>query len=439
LKPSTQEIAVPQERAILVGFRTKSDRESIVPLSYSMEELCRLAETAGVLILDQMTQTRDAIDSAWLIGKGKVEEVKALVDQHGANVVIFDHELSGAQVRNLEAMLDAKIIDRTQLILDIFSQRARTREGNIQVELAQLNYLLPRLSGHGSNLSRLGGGIGTRGPGETKLETDRRHIRDRISDLKHQLEDMVRHRRLHRERRRKNGITQVAIVGYTNAGKSTLLRQLTQADVLVEDQLFATLDPTSRALVLPGGKEVILTDTVGFIQNLPHALVAAFRATLEEVCEADLLLHVVDSTSPMMAEQMKVVAHVLEELGAHQKPQLLVFNKIDACPASRWPELNGYDPSVRMSALNEKDLDRLKAALDKHLKSAEQWFRIPHADGQLHAIMHRIGDVREQQVDAESILYRVELDDAQYPQYEQKLAAFAIDTPLMTEEASHDL
>ncbi len=421
MKVQTHDLAEINELAILVGFRTKNEKLTPAQLEYSMEEMVRLAETAGVKVADQITQTKDSIDAALLIGKGKAEEVKVLVDTHQANVVIFDHELSGAQVRNLEKILDAKIIDRTQLILDIFSQRARTSEGNLQVELAQLNYLLPRLSGHGVNLSRLGGGIGTRGPGETKLETDRRHIRDRISDLKHQLEDVVRHRHLHRERRKKNGAVQVALVGYTNAGKSTLLRQMTNADVLVENQLFATLDPTSRHLELPGGKEIILTDTVGFIQQLPHSLIAAFRATLEEVCEADLLLHVVDSTSPMMAEQIDVVNKVLEQLGAHQKPQLLLFNKIDECPATRFVELNGYGDSIRMCAYNENDLNRLMQIVEKNLKSERTWFKIPMANGALHALVHRVGEVKEQRLDEEYIYYLVEIDSNVYPMHRAQL------------------
>ena len=311
-----------------------------------------------------MTQNKEARDSKWFIGKGKVEELKAMADELGATTAIFDQELSGAQVRNLEEALDLKIIDRTQLILDIFAQRAKTREGIIQVELAQLSYLLPRLSGQGKNLSRLGGGIGTRGPGETKLETDRRHIRDRITDLKTVLDEVVRHRTLHRERRRKSGVPQVALVGYTNAGKSTLLRELTNADVYVENQLFATLDPTSRNLELPSGKEVVLTDTVGFIQNLPHDLVAAFRATLEEVLEADLVLHVIDSSSPMRDEQIAVVEKILQELGAAGKPMLMLYNKIDLCQddGSELLPANHEDALV-MSAYNADDLLRLRQTI----------------------------------------------------------------------------
>lgn len=303
-----------QPRAVLVSLVTQNDKRAGVNADGSMQELVSLAKTAGVEVLEQVIQNKEKPDFRWFIGKGKVEEIRILMDSLGGNSVIFDQELSGAQVRNLEAALDAKIIDRTQLILDIFAQRAKTREGIIQVELAQHSYLLPRLSGQGSNLSRLGGGIGARGPGETKLETDRRHIRTRITDLKHQLEEVTRHRTLYRERRKKAGAVQVALVGYTNTGKSTLLKQLTGADIYVQDQLFATLDPTSRNLDLPGGKTVVLTDTVGFIQNLPHNLIAAFRATLEEVNEADLILHVVDASSDMRDEQMKVVDDLLQEL-----------------------------------------------------------------------------------------------------------------------------
>ena len=319
------------DRAVLVSLVTDEVKRSGIDPEYSLEELVKLAETAGVEVVSTLTQNREARDTKWSIGKGKVEELYAVMNELEANTAIFDHELSGAQVRNLEEALDAKIIDRTQLILDIFAQRAKTREGIIQVELAQLSYLLPRLSGHGKNLSRLGGGIGTRGPGESKLETDRRHIRNRIAELKRQLEDVVKTRNLHRERRKKRGVTQVALVGYTNAGKSTMLRQLTAADVLVENQLFATLDPTSRTWTLPNGTEVVLTDTVGFIQNLPHDLIAAFRATLEEVNEADLILHIVDASSHMREDQMRVVSDILQQLGAGAKPEIVIYNKKDIC------------------------------------------------------------------------------------------------------------
>lgn len=318
---------VKKDRAVLVSLVTDDVKRTGINPEYSLEELVKLAETAGVEVLSVLSQNREKRDTKWFIGKGKVEELRAIAEELGATTAIFDQELSGAQVRNLEETLDLKIIDRTQLILDIFAQRANTREGIIQVELAQHSYLLPRLSGHGKNLSRLGGGIGTRGPGESKLETDRRHIRGRIDDLKRHLEELTRHRKLHRERRKKTGIVQVALVGYTNAGKSTLLKQLTAADVYIQDQLFATLDPTSRTMELPSGKEIVLTDTVGFIQNLPHDLIAAFRATLEEVNEADLILHVVDASSAMREDQMRTVNTILQELGSGDKPQLVLYNK----------------------------------------------------------------------------------------------------------------
>ncbi|TGV05736.1 GTPase HflX, partial [Mesorhizobium sp. M00.F.Ca.ET.186.01.1.1] len=316
-----------KETAILVGcFLDNRDAERT---RLSMEELHELAATAGVEVLDVVTQNRDRIDSAWYLGTGKIDEIAEKAHELDIDVVIFNDELSPSQTRNLDRIFDCKVIDRTQLILDIFAGRAQSREGKIQVELAQYNYLLPRLAGQGKQLSRLGGGIGTRGPGETKLESDRRHIRKRISELKQQLEDTVRTRQLHRERRKKNKVFQIALVGYTNAGKSTILNQLTQANTLQEDKLFATLDPTTRQLELPSGLEVLLTDTVGFIQDLPTSLVAAFRSTLEGVKEADLILHVVDSHHPDFRVHMEVVDKILRELKAEEIPQLVVFNKAD--------------------------------------------------------------------------------------------------------------
>ncbi len=317
-----------------------------------------------------------------------------------------------------------KIIDRTQLILDIFAQRAKTREGIIQVELAQLSYLLPRLSGQGKNLSRLGGGIGTRGPGESKLETDRRHIRGRIDELKAQLEEVVRHRTLHRERRKKTGVFQVALVGYTNAGKSTLLKQLTQADVYIENQLFATLDPTSRTMELPSGKEIVLTDTVGFIQNLPHDLVASFRATLEEANEADLILHVVDSSTDMRNEQMRVVAEVLEELGAHQKEQLTIFNKIDLCTQKDVEMLSTEGEFLKISAYNPDDLERLRIAIQEKLMGESKEFRIPADKGDIISLMYRIGDVLETDVDGEDMLFKVRVNKDDYVKLAYQLVAY---------------
>lgn len=412
------------DRAVLVSLVTQKMKKNELLAEYSLQELVKLAETAGVLVLETMTQNKETKDTKWFIGKGKVEELKLRLEELGGNTAIFDQELSGAQVRNLEAALDVKIIDRTQLILDIFAQRAKTREGIIQVELAQLSYLLPRLSGQGKNLSRLGGGIGTRGPGESKLETDRRHIRGRIDELKAQLEEVVRHRTLHRERRKKSGVFQVALVGYTNAGKSTLLRQLTQADVYVEDQLFATLDLTSRNMILPSGKEIVITDTVGFIQNLPHDLVAAFRATLEEANEADLILHVVDSGADMRNEQMRVVAEVLEQLGAHQKEQITVFNKIDLISQEERDLLSDKGEFMKLSAYSSEDLERLRITIENKLMGDSKEFRIPADKGDVIALMYRIGEVLETDVDGEDMVFKVRVNKDDYVKLAYLLAAY---------------
>lgn len=415
MKPTTYDTAsmIP-DRAVLVSLVTQVMKRSDIDHELSLQELMKLAETAQVQVVSTVTQHRESRDAKWFLGKGKVEELKAVIDELGANTAIFDQELSGAQVRNLEQALNVKIIDRTQLILDIFAQRAKTREGIIQVELAQLSYILPRLSGHGKNLSRLGGGIGTRGPGETKLETDRRHIRGRISELKRQLEEVVRHRTLYRKRRKKTGIYQVALVGYTNAGKSTLLNQLTQADVYIEDQLFATLDPTSRTLVLPSGKSIVLTDTVGFIQNLPHDLVAAFRATLEEVCEADLILHIVDSSSDMRDAQMRVVDEILQELGAAAKPQVILYNKIDACTPSQKEMLPNGPQILKISAYHADDLERIRELIGQHVVGDTRRFRIPADRGEIISLLYRTGDVLEQVVEDEEICFHVRLHRADY-------------------------
>ncbi|NEW06457.1 GTPase HflX [Paenibacillus sp. SYP-B3998] len=422
-----------QDRAILVSLITQKQKKNEKLAEYSLQELVKLAETAGVEVLETMTQNKESKDTKWFIGKGKVEELKLRIDELGGNTAIFDQELSGAQVRNLEAALDVKIIDRTQLILDIFAQRAKTREGIIQVELAQLSYLLPRLSGQGKNLSRLGGGIGTRGPGESKLETDRRHIRGRIDELKAHLEEVVRHRTLHRERRKKTGVFQVALVGYTNAGKSTLLKQLTQADVYIENQLFATLDPTSRTMELPSGKEIVLTDTVGFIQNLPHDLVASFRATLEEANEADLILHVVDSSTDMRSEQMRVVSEVLEQLGAHQKEQLTVFNKIDLISQQEKEMLSTEGDFLKISAYTQEDLESLRLAIQEKLMGESKLFRIPAEKGDMISLVYRIGDVLENEVDGEDMLFKVRVNKDDYEKMGYLLAAY--DQQLVQQDA----
>ena len=413
-----------EDRAILVSLITGNESDDLV--RYSMEELVRLAETAGVEVLDTAMQHRDKPDSKWFIGKGKVEEVRDRLRELNGTTVIFNQELSGGQVRNLEEFLDAKIVDRTQLILDIFAQRAKTREGILQVELAQLSYLLPRLSGQGKNLSRLGGGIGTRGPGETKLETDRRHIRNRITELRRQLDEVMRHRKLHRERRKKSGVYQVALVGYTNAGKSSLLNRMTKSDVYAENQLFATLDPTSRSMPLPSVGEVILTDTVGFIQQLPHDLVAAFRATLEEVLEADLILHVVDASSSMREEHIRVVDGVLAELGAQGKETILIYNKIDLCtPAEREMIPTGED-TMALSAMNDDHLEALKEVLERRLMGEVVTMRFPIERGDLIALAYRVGDVLESVTEEEAVALTVKLQSKAYASSASRLEPYIV-------------
>lgn len=427
MKQTTHEVSGGiADKAVLVSLVLKGDRLSDDAVQYSLDELVSLAESAGVQVLHTTVQSRESIDSAWFVGKGKVEEIREIARQLDANTAIFDQELSGAQVRNLERALDMKIIDRTQLILDIFAQRAKTREGFLQVELAQLSYLLPRLSGHGVNLSRLGGGIGTRGPGETKLETDRRHIRNRIYELRGALQEVKRHRALHRERRKKTGVFQVALVGYTNAGKSTLLNRLTEADVYAENQLFATLDPTTRMFRLPNGHEVVLTDTVGFIQHLPHDLVAAFRATLEEVCEADLILHVVDSSSAMKERHMKVVDDILRELGASGKPTITVFNKIDLVPDAQSELWATGGDALSISAFSDADLQTLRTAVQEKLMGDTRRFVIPAGRGDLISLVYRVGDVLEQEVDGdgENIRFDVRLKQNEFDKQGYVLQSF---------------
>ncbi|GED70095.1 GTPase HflX [Brevibacillus reuszeri] len=421
------------ETAILVGcFLDNRDEERT---RLSMEELHELAATAGVEVLDVITQNRDRVDSAWYLGTGKIDEIAERAEELDVDVIIFNDELSPSQTRNLDKVFDCKVIDRTQLILDIFAGRAQSREGKIQVELAQYNYLLPRLAGQGKQLSRLGGGIGTRGPGESKLESDRRHIRKRISELKQQLNDTVRTRQLHRERRKKNNVFQVALVGYTNAGKSTILNQLTGANTLQEDKLFATLDPTTRQLSLPSGLEVLLTDTVGFIQDLPTSLVAAFRSTLEGVKEADLILHVVDSHHPDLQVHMEVVEKILRELKAEEIPQLVIFNKADVLPEGTY--LPRADESILISALRHEDQKKLLERIESFALASfnEMTLRVPVERGDILSLLHREGVEMDQQFNEEEESYRVTVRvNRDHPIY-GRIAPFLLDKPETVEES----
>jgi GTP-binding protein HflX len=343
----------------------------------SLDELALLARAAGASVVGRSLQERKRLDAATLIGRGKAEDVARAAEEGGADVVLFDDELSPAQQRNVEEVLGRKTLDRAQLILDIFARRAKTREGRLQVELAQLNYMLPRLSGKGVLLSRLGGGIGTRGPGETKLETDRRRIRQRIQSVKREIEGVRRARLTRREGRRRQETPVVSLVGYTSAGKSTLFNALTHAHAGISDQLFMTLDPLVRRARLGAGREILLVDTVGFIRKLPHGLVAAFRATLEEVVEADLLLHVMDAAAPDFEEREAAVVQVLEEIGAGERPRLDVLNKGDLIPDARAEALLAARPeAVLVSATLGTGLDELGRALGEHLELSPRQVRL---------------------------------------------------------------
>lgn len=355
-----------EERVILVAVR-KSDRENT---EQSLDELCELASTAGAVTVARVIQNLDNFNPATYIGKGKIDEIKELIIEYDATGIICDDELSSAQMNNLSDALEIKVMDRTLLILDIFAARANTNEGKIQVELAQLRYRSSRLSGFGNALSRLGGGIGTRGPGETKLEMDRRIIHERIGQLKHELEAVVTHRELTRSQRSRSNIPVVAIVGYTNAGKSTLLNTLTGAGILAENKLFATLDPTTRGLELESGQQILLTDTVGFISKLPHHLVEAFKSTLEEAVYADIILHVVDASNPAMDSQMYVVYDTLEKLGAGDKPIITAFNKTEIAGNKVLKDFKA-DKTVNISALHGDGLTKLKDTIEEVLRESK--------------------------------------------------------------------
>ena len=419
-------LAQGTERTILVGMEYAGGAGIVGwTAEDSLEELKQLADTAGAEVVAKFLQKRPKPDPAFFIGKGKVQELALYVQQENIDLCIFDDELSPAQQRNIEQAMGVRVLDRTALILDIFAQRAHTNEGKLQVELAQLQYTLPRIMGKGLSLSRLGGGIGTRGPGETKLEVDRRRIRDRIAYIKDCISKVKNVRALHRAGRNKASVPTVSLVGYTNAGKSTLLNTLTNSDIYAKDQLFATLDPTTRQLDLPNKQQAILTDTVGFIQRLPHQLVAAFQSTLEEVVESDVLLHVIDVSHELYKEQSNAVYNVLEEIGAKDKTIITVYNKIDKLPEGSGlaERLAKEENSICISAKGRINLDKLLELIADNLKmkSVEEIFLVPYSDSAAASRLHDVGTVLEQEYLAEGTQMKVRLDADKLGEFEKYL------------------
>lgn len=365
------------ETAILVGVHAQTDED--FNFESTMEELASLSQTCQLNVKAQFSQNRTNVDNKFYVGKGKLDEIKAYVEFHDIDVVVANDELTTAQSKTLNGNLNVKIIDRTQLILEIFALRARSKEGKLQVELAQLDYLMPRLQGHGRSLSRLGGGIGTRGPGETKLEMDRRHIRTRMNEIKHQLETVVEHRERYRNKREQNHVFQVALVGYTNAGKSSWFNALAKESTYEKKLLFATLDPKTRQIQINDGFNLIISDTVGFIQKLPTTLIAAFKSTLEEAKNADLLLHVVDSSHPEYRAQYDTVNQIVNDLDMGQIPQAIIFNKKDLHDGSL-PATN--KPHVFVSSKDEKDIEKVKSLLFNQIKQVLTYYEesVPSAN-----------------------------------------------------------
>lgn len=409
------------ERAILVGAHRGLLNPLLDTTEESMHELGQLAETAGAEVLGEVVQNREAADKATFIGEGKLLEVKEMAENLEANLLIFDDELSGSQLKNIEKITECSVIDRSALILDIFAGRALSGEGKLQVELAQLKYSLPRLTGGYQSLSRQGGGIGTRGPGETKLESDRRHIRSRIGALEKEIEALSRHRELLRTRRKKNETPTAALVGYTNAGKSTLLNALTNAGVLAENMLFATLDPTVRALSMSDGREAMLIDTVGFIRKLPHHLIEAFKSTLEEAVTADVLLHVIDAQSPEMENQITVVNQLLSSLGCDGKPILSVYNKCDVAGFTPRPPLP--EAAVYISAKSGEGIPLLLEKLDDILpgKRRKMELLIPYTDGSALHILRTEGELLSEEYTGEGIEVTCMADPALYANFKKYL------------------
>ncbi len=407
-EPRASGYGPPRQRALLAAIDTgEYDPET------SLDELTELARSAGAEVAGRMIQKRDAPDAATCIGAGRLEEAAAFIRDNQVELMIFDLELSKSQLANIEEAVGVRVVDRTMLILDIFAQRAKSSEGRLQVELAQQRYLLPRLRGQGSELSRLGGGIGTRGPGETKLESDRRHIRRRIAALERELEEVGRRRALVRGRRQKNEAPAIAIVGYTNVGKSTLLNRLTAAGVLAEDMLFATLDPTARALALPDGRTAVLIDTVGLVRRLPHHLVEAFRSTLEEAAQADLIWNVCDASAPDMEEQLAVTRELLAGLGAEGVPVLDVLNKCDRLALPPFLPGGGGIAPVAISAKTGYGLDALLSATAKALRAAHTRLTllIPYSEGGLAAEIRARGRVFSEEFCEKGVLLDALVDN----------------------------
>jgi GTP-binding protein HflX len=388
------DLGIVRQRALLVG--TGAGTGTVEEAEASLAELGLLTDTAGADPVETVLQRRDPPDPATYIGSGKAEELRDVAGALDVDVVVFDDELTPAQQRNLEKLFALDVVDRVALILDIFAQHATSQEGMVQVELAQLRYLLPRLRGKGLQLSQQAGGIGTRGPGETQLEVDRRRIQRRMTKLERDLDRLARTRATQRKARRRRDLVTVALVGYTNAGKSTLLNRLTDADVIVEDQLFSTLDPTTRQLRLPGGETILVTDTVGFVRKLPHQLVEAFRSTLEDVVDADLLVHVVDGSAPAVEQQIDSVREVLREIGAGDLPELLVVNKVDtAGPDDVDDLLAANQGAVAVSAATGEGLDKFRDGLADRLRALDRIVElaVPYERGDVMAALHRAGEV----------------------------------------------
>ncbi len=402
------------EKAVLVSLCTRDMNEELCRVS--LNELQRLLDTAGGCVFAEVTQAKSSPDPRTCIGSGKVAEVAELCKNNGIGLVVFDCELSPSQIRNLEDDIgdDVRVIDRSMLILDIFARHAASREGKLQVQLAQLKYTIPRLTGKGAELSRLGGGIGTRGPGESKLERDKRHVKRQIDALEAEIRELEQTRIVKRKQREKSGIPKMAIAGYTNAGKSTLLNRLTDAGILAEDKLFATLDPTTRKFTLPDGMDVLLTDTVGFIRNLPHHLISAFRSTLDEVACADFLLILMDASDPEFLSQLEVTEKLLTELGADGKPTLYVMNKIDLCVQAMLPFLPQQKKVVQISARTGEGIDRLTEALVSLVREGKQEFQFffDHSRQNLLQILYKSAAVSEVQYTDEGVLATATVDAA---------------------------